>query len=261
MATNTDTEVKVRIDVIPALHTALDKGEREAAKAGARFVTYGAILRAEAAKLDLNPDDASLALRQSYVFASKGYACTLVKLGTAKNAKIQVEIPENSPYTVAEVEKELERLKFDVSKVMKLAFPKDEDASKQLDLAYEHNKGIADYRKRVGVNDLLEIARGNVTLEHLLNPPVTNAPSGQGGTATSDQGGDTNAGTTDSGTTDSGTDTGGTTTTEGAATTTTTGGTLSPTDRFQAALEACKMDGLTYPDAQNILNNVYGRTK
>lgn len=68
-------------------------------------------------------------------------------------------------------EKELETFRKrylpEVSKIMRLAFPKTPAAEKQLEVAREHNQD-ADYHERINENDMLEIARGNKTAKQVI---------------------------------------------------------------------------------------------
>lgn len=55
--------------------------------------------------------------------------------------------------------------RFDVSKIMSLAFPADDKAQGNLDAAIKHNEKLGKLRGRIGENRLLDISRGKLTFE------------------------------------------------------------------------------------------------
>lgn len=245
----TAVETRITVATLATLTTTIVNGEKAAAKADARFVEYAQELRKESDKHSYDEATARLLIQQCYLEAKFGYKVELAKLGTAKNAKTEIKLLDPSaPYTVADVKTAIDKyVTFDVSKVMALAYPQAPD---ELKAAYAHNVPIKDYRQRIGVNDLLKIARGSVTLADYLNPPkAKETPAATpAGTPTTD---DTP------------------TTTDGATTTTDQtqihqsqgGGPLSLADRFEAASSACKNEGLTYPEMIAILDRIFNRNK
>jgi len=250
MSTQVETNVKVTVITIAEIVSKIENGEKSAAKANARFLDYAIAIRKESDKRSWDETTASLSLKQAYIKASNGWDVTLAKMGTSKNARLEIVIPKDADFTVAQVQSVLDAQATDTAKVMRLAYPVNDDAAKQLEAAIEHNRPLTDYRKRIGVNVLLEIARGKTTLEKVLNP-------------------DKPAETTEIVTT--GTKPTATTGTEPTAQSTesdakapepsapTSSGPMSVQDRFMAAIGACKADGLTYPEALRILNECFGK--
>lgn len=169
--TTTSEATVITIETLTELFKKIVTGEKDAAKADARFLVYGLDLRAEKDKREnWTEADAYLALKQTYVAATRGYTVKLEKTGPAKNAPIKVTLGEDATtenedgtktvnYTVADVETELKRLATDFAKVMKIAFP-ESDGRKLQDYGFTYNGPIKDYRKRLGVNDMLKLSRG-----------------------------------------------------------------------------------------------------
>jgi hypothetical protein len=81
---------------------------------------------------------------------------------------------------------ERDSVKFDVSKVMTLAYP---DKPDQLKAAYAFNDANADKPKqaRIGENDLLEIARGNLTAKQAIAGKAPKRPAGKNGSGNLDK--------------------------------------------------------------------------
>jgi hypothetical protein len=77
-------------------------------------------------------------------------------------------------------------VKFDVSKVMALAYPAKPDQLKQ---AYEHNDKNANNPKqsRIGDNTLLEIARGNLTAKQAIAGKAPKRPASKNGSGNLDK--------------------------------------------------------------------------
>lgn len=255
--TGNTAEIRITVSTIAGLTTTIVNGEKAAAKSDARFVEYATELRKESDKHSYDESTARLLIQQCYLEAKFGYKVELAKLGQAKNAKTEIKLLDPAAtYTVADVKQAIDKsVTFDVSKVMALAYPQAPD---ELKAAYSHNAPIKDYRQRIGVNDLLKIARGSVTLADYLNPPAapeTPAPAASGAApGAAPAAGDASAPAPTPGAA------------PGAEAPQTPapsqgGGPLSLADRFEAATSACKNEGLSYPEMVAILDRVFNRTK
>lgn len=84
--------------------------------------------------------------------------------------------------TESATKEQKDAVKFDVSKVMALAYP---NKPAELKAAYAHNDANADKPKqvRIGENTLLEIARGNLTAKQAIAGKTPKRPAGRNGGA------------------------------------------------------------------------------
>lgn len=145
MATKTETKTatatppKVVVTVSAKIVSLIKSATDAAAKATARFVDLGLGIRGEAQAKGYSENEAREMVVLSYREA----------MGLDSDANEKATASFDLKYRP------------DVSKVMRLAFPTNTKAATELAKAVKHNAdGDGD---RIGVNNLLEMARGNVT--------------------------------------------------------------------------------------------------
>jgi hypothetical protein len=154
MATQTNTEAKasVAVTVTPKLLTALSEYVSAQTSLTGKFNALAETLRAEANRQGLDRDGANKLAQAAWIEFHK--------------------LPSTEPLPM--------KYRPDVSKVLTLAYPAKPAAEKELRAAQDHNKKAGATAARIGVNTLLEIARGNITVKQALNGKAASKRSKSG---------------------------------------------------------------------------------
>jgi hypothetical protein len=141
MATETKEKTETTVEANAKCVALIKHIEKNAAEGAALFVKLGKTARAEADRIGLDENETrkmlALSWREAQGFTSQDE--------TLQSAFDQTQRPN-------------------ISKAMRIAYPVNDEAAKAVDGAIAHNEKIGTGRGRIGVNRILDMARGHLTL-------------------------------------------------------------------------------------------------